>query len=169
MDLKTIIISQYHAALEMLRLAIARCPDDLWLDENYANRFWHVAYHALFYTHLYLQPQEEDFSPWEKHRERYNYMGPTPWPPHEKPVADVPYTRDEILAYLDHCRQEVEARVPGLDLHGPSGFSWIPLSKVELQFYSIRHLQQHAGELCERLGVAAGVDVPWVGHGPAAD
>jgi hypothetical protein len=27
-----------------------------------------IAYHALFYTHLYLQPAEADFVPWEHHR-----------------------------------------------------------------------------------------------------
>ncbi|MEZ4615731.1 MAG: hypothetical protein R2867_09500 [Caldilineaceae bacterium] len=29
------------------------------------------------------------------------------------------------------------------DLSAPSGFSWLPFTKFELQIYSIRHLQQH--------------------------
>lgn len=44
-----------------------------------------------------------------------------------------------------------------------SAFDWIPLNKLELQFYTICHLQHHAGELCDRLGREAGIDVAWVG------
>jgi hypothetical protein len=35
--------------------SIEKCPDRLWNDPADKNKFWHVAYHALFYTHLYLQ------------------------------------------------------------------------------------------------------------------
>ncbi|KPV49022.1 hypothetical protein SE17_34945, partial [Kouleothrix aurantiaca] len=56
----------------------------------------------------------------------------------------------------------VRQQVPALALDAPSGFSWLPLTKFELQIYSIRHIQQHAGELMERLGPGAtGLD--WVG------
>ena len=54
-------------------------------------------------------------------------------------------------------------RVPQLDLEAESGFGWLPFGKLELQFYNIRHLQQHTGELMERLGTRAHVDVDWVG------
>ncbi len=37
------------------------------------------------------------------------------------------------------------------------------MSKAELQIYTIRHLQQHIGELMERLGSRAEVDVDWAG------
>ena len=44
-----------------------------------------------------------------------------------------------------------------------NGFDWLPMNKAELQIYTIRHLQQHAGEtLMERLGSRAGIDVDWV-------
>jgi hypothetical protein len=39
---------------------------------------------------------------------------------------------------------------------------WLPFGKTELQIYTIRYLQQHAGELMERLG-SRGIDVDWVG------
>ncbi len=52
---------QYHAGLRMLRQAIEVCPDDLWEGGDHPNQFWHVAYHGLFYTHLYLQPDEAAF------------------------------------------------------------------------------------------------------------
>ena len=48
-------VSQYLAALTMLQRAIrVACPENLWLDAQYTNPFWHIAYHAVFYTHFYL-------------------------------------------------------------------------------------------------------------------
>lgn len=167
MDIHQIIQSQYLATLEMHRQAVVRCPDSMWRDETNKNRFWHVAYHALFYTHLYLQPTEEAFTPWEKHQPESQFMGPVPWPPHNLPQIDRPYTREDVQAYHQVCLEQVAALVPTFDLHAPSGFSWLPFSKLELQFYNLRHLQQHVGELCERLGTAAGIDVDWVGSKPA--
>jgi hypothetical protein len=37
------------------------------------------------------------------------------------------------------------------------------MNKFELQIYTIRHLQQHSGELMERLGSRANISVDWVG------
>lgn len=163
------ISSQYLAALEMLRRAIERCPPELWDDHRYENRYWHIAYHTLFYTQLYLQPTERDFTPWVGHRELYNFLGPVPWPPHERPVIGEPYRRDELLACLEFCRAEVGRRLPGLDPSAPSGFPWLPMRKLELQLYSIRHIQHHAGQLIERLRMATGRGVDWVGRGVSGD
>jgi hypothetical protein len=166
METQNVIRSQYLAALEMLRQAITRCPESLWDGQADRNRFWHVAYHVLFYTHLYLQPGEADFRPWAKHRKEYNFLGPLPWPPHKEPDIGAPYSQEEVLEYFELCRQEVEKQVPALDLDAESGFSWLPMGKLELQFYNVRHIQQHTGELMERLGSRAQVDVDWVGKQP---
>lgn len=164
-NLKDVIGSQYRASLAMLREAIVECPDAMWHDAATKNRFWHIAYHVLFYTHLYLQPSESDFVPWEKHREQYQFMGPLPWPPHEEPEIGAPYCKEDILEYLDLCERQLSQTVAALDLEAESGFDWLPFGKLELQFYNIRHLQHHVGELCERLGTQASVDVAWVGAG----
>jgi hypothetical protein len=71
--------------------------------------------------------------------------------------------KEEILEYFEVCREQVEAQVPALDLEAPSGFEWIPFNKLELQFYTIRHIPHHTGELCERLGASGNVEVPWIG------
>jgi hypothetical protein len=60
------------------------------------------------------------------------------------------------------CQAEVEAKVPALDLAAPSGFHWLPFNKLELQFYNIRHLQHHTGQLADRLRIVANVGVAWV-------
>ncbi len=74
MDIRQVIQSQYGASLDMLKQAVERCPASLWDDGRYRNRCWHIAYHALFYTHLYLQRSERDFSPWARHREQCQFM-----------------------------------------------------------------------------------------------
>ena len=164
MNLQDIVKSQYLASLDMLEQAIVKCPATMWDDQEKKNKFWHIAFHAIFYTHLYLQATVDDFKAWEKHREEYEFMGPVPWPPHNEPEIGEPYSKEEVLEYLDFCRQVVADQVASLDLAGEeSGFFWLPMGKLELQIYSIRHLQQHLGELCERLGTEAGIDVDWVG------
>jgi hypothetical protein len=148
----------------MLKNAIEKCPDSCWSDSRRRNQFWHIAYHAIFYTHLYLQPSKEAFTPWGKHREGIASLDSLQKPPSDDPGFLEPYTKDEILGYLSHCQEQVKIILPRLDLQGAeSGFHWLPFSKLETQFYNIRHLQQHTGELCERLGSEAGIEVPWVG------
>lgn len=157
---KDAVISQFLAALEMLKLAINNCPDLLWNNPKNKNKFWHIAYHALFYTHLYLQVTERDFKAWYKHRDQYHRMD------HGEGMPDIlePYTQDEILSYIEFCVQEVRAKMPLLDLDGKSsGFSWLPFGKLELQIYNIRHLQHHTAELMERLGEEANISIDWVG------
>jgi hypothetical protein len=72
--LRSAIKGQYHAALAMLRQAIERCPDDLWVSDAFPNRTWRMAYHTLYYTHLYLHPKFEDFRPWAHHQTRIQNM-----------------------------------------------------------------------------------------------
>lgn len=160
------ITSQYLAALEMIKTVIEQCPDDLWRSEEFTNPFWHIAYHALFYIHLYVQPEEADFIPWEKNRPNISGFGPPPWAKDEPWERGEPYTQAELLDYLAICQKEVTKQTAKLNPEAPSGFSWIPLNKLELQFYNIRHLQLHTGELCERLWAEAGIEVGWIGKFP---
>ena len=163
MTTREIIRSQYLATLEMLNQAIQQCPEDLWVDTRFNNQFWQIAYHALFYTHLYLQPSEKNFIPRNMHYENaHRFSSPEPGSSNEG-KGDSSYPKEDILEFLDFCRNEVGEKVAKLDLEANSGFDWIPFNKQELQFYNIRHLQHHTGELCERLGTVAGIDIKWVG------
>lgn len=148
----------------MLRAAIRQCPETMWDDPRPENKFWRIAYHAIFYTHLYIQPTVELFKPWEKHRAGYESLGPLPQLREDETVtAPSCYTRNETLAYLEYCQQQILNLLPQLNLESDqSGFHWLTFGKLELQLYTIRHLQQHTGELCERLG-AAGIHINWVG------
>jgi hypothetical protein len=137
---------QYGASLAMLRQAIEACPESLWLSPEFPNRFWHIAYHALHYTRFYLQPTEADFHPWAKHQQDSQHLSP----PKGQPKIETPYTKLDVLELHELCCAEVEAKVPWIDLEAPSGFPWLPFNKLELQFYNIRHIQHHTGQLADR-------------------
>ena len=152
------IKSQFHASLAMLRQVIKKCPEPLWKDTAYTNPFWRVAYHTLFYTHLYLQPTFDDFVPWEKHLEKINVL--------DHPAGDVrAYSKAEILEYLTLCMEQLDEQVDEMDLAAESGFHWLPFNKLEVQFYNMRHIQQHTGQLCERLGAHGEIEVDWIKAG----
>ena len=156
MSIKESIKSQYYAALAMLQQAIEKCPEELWVDTDYVNPFWHIVYHVLFYTHFYLSPTISDFKPWEKQLDEITSLEPS--------VKDVmPFSKEELLEYLNFCLVQVEAQANAMRLEDESGFYWLPFNKLELQLYNIRHIQQHTGELCERLGAHGEIEVAWVG------
>jgi hypothetical protein len=156
------ILKQYRASLAMLRQAIELCSEDLWESSSFRNRFWHVAYHAVFYTHLYVQVSEAEFCAWAKHVPDSQYLGSRPWAPGEARTVGKLYTKDEVLEYLTVCCAEVEVHVPALRLEDESGFYWLPFNKLELQFYNIRHLQHHTGQLTDRLRAVLDAGVTWV-------
>ena len=153
---------QYRASMGMLREAIGKCPEPLWVAPEFPNKFWHIAYHVLFCTHVYLHNSYDEFIPWKKHRENYQWLGRVPWPPYEQPKIETPYSKDEILEYLGICRQEIALKVPSLDLNAPSGFHWLPFSKLELQLYNIRHIHHHTGQLVDRLRTVCRIGIAWI-------
>jgi hypothetical protein len=159
MDAREVISSQYLAALEMLKRAVVACPEALWDRADDSIPFWQVAYHALFFTHLYLQESTETFTYWPGHHEEYRFEHAGGTAPPEPPAKSV------LLNYLAFCQRQVHEYVPTLVFEAASGFDWLPFTKFELQLYSIRHIQQHVGELMERLGPHASA-IDWVGTYP---
>jgi hypothetical protein len=181
MDTRTVIRSQFYASLDMLEAAIRACPETVWDRAQDVNRTWLVAYHTLFYVHLYLQPTRGDFVPREGHQDSYAHMGTTE-PSDSDGDGDgdsdgvsqsaagaPPLSKELMLDYLDWCRGEVDRRTAEVDLDASSGFYWLPMTKLELQFYSVRHAMQHVGEMYERLSAAGVLDdeLPWIGMGPS--
>jgi hypothetical protein len=169
MDALETLNSQYRASLRMLRATIEACPADLWNGAEDSNRFWHIAYHTLFYVHLYLSLSEEKFEPWEKTIPEYNFLGRLPWPPHAKPRIGEPYPQAAVLEYCDWLSDRVADLVRAADLEAPSGFPWLPFRRLELHVYNLRHIQHHTGQLIERLRRAGIKGIDWVGmdHEPA--
>ncbi|UCF09773.1 MAG: DinB family protein, partial [Candidatus Bipolaricaulota bacterium] len=159
------ITSQIRAALEMLKHTIECCPDSLWGKEPGGNAYWVIAYHTLFFAHLYLSPCEQEFVPFERAvagREGFGRTDLGDW--RELRPEDV-YSREDVLAYWRHVDEGVASWVEGTPLDDPSGFHWLPFSRTEAHLYNLRHIQHHAGQLADRLRRAAGSATPWVPHG----
>jgi hypothetical protein len=169
--LRAVLKSQYHAGLAMLREAIEECPADLWSSPAHRNAFWQVAYHALFFTHLYILPGEAAFRPWRLHQAAVQNPDGIPSPPEpgsSLPLIPQPYDRAQVMEYWGVCDGMVDAAVDALDLHSPtSGFPWYRMSKLEHQFVSVRHLQHHVAQLADRLRSATDAGVRWIGGRPA--
>jgi hypothetical protein len=164
--LQTALKSQYHAAMGMLMQAVEKCPEDLWLGGSHPNAFWHVAYHAAFFTDFYLQPNHEVFRPWQHHIEGSQFLGPVPGNPQIQAKKDRPYSKAQIIDYLRSCDSSVDGAVDRLDLSAPeSGFPWYKMSKVEHQFVNLRHLQHHTAQLIDRLRRVADIGIGWIGAG----
>jgi DinB superfamily len=132
METKAVICSQYLAALDMLKQTLARCPPDVWDAPADSSKFWHIAYHTVFYTQLYLAPSEQDFVPWAQHRDQSQFLGPLPWPPHAQPQIEGVYSQADLLDYLALCQAQVTEQVAALDLEAPSGFDWLPMGARRL-------------------------------------
>ena len=157
-DLKAGVWRQYGAAIDMLEDAITLCPDNLWTvvlwddpDDAQYGQFWFVAYHTLFWTDLYLHGSYQTFAP------------PPPFVRGQLP--DQPYTRDQILTYLHHCRQKCQAAIEALTDETANRlctYEWIEASYLEMQLYAMRHVQEHTGQLNLVLGQHGIPDVDWV-------
>lgn len=155
MNLQSALKSQYLSALAMLRQTVERCPEQVWISGEHPRNYWRIAYHAIFYTHLYLQPHLDDFQPWSKHREDCDEL----W---ENPPVVEPYSVYEILEYIDMIADSVPAFVDRLNLNATeTGFYWYPnMAKLDHQLMNLRHIQGHVGQLSEIL-MAHGIDTDW--------
>ena len=161
---KGVIVSQIRAALKMLRAAIEACPDSLWNRESDHNAFWVLAYHALFFAHLYLFPSEKAFEPWEEQIEGCPHMGRQHLGDWTKLQAGDVYTKSDVLAYCTYIEGLVSDRVESIPFDVPADFRWMrrPCTQYELHLYNIRHIQHHAGQLSERLRQTTGSGIDWV-------
>jgi hypothetical protein len=158
MDIRAVLKRQHYASLAMLRQAVEICPEDLWLSGEHPRNYWRIAYHAAGYAHLYLYDDLASWKPWEKARNECTYL--------EGEVEVMPpYTKAEMLDFIDLIVSEVDARIDAIDIEAPNcGFKWYPtVTRLELFILSLRHLHGHIGQLSELL-IAQGLDVDWIGQ-----
>ena len=161
----TSVWKQYGAALAMLEDAITRCPDHLWSsvvwhddeDVRYGH-VWFVAYHTLFWLDLFLTGSQEGFAP--------------PPPFIRGVLPEHPYTKGQLLSYLADCRQRGQAIIAALtdeQAQRRCVFAWMDLSFLELQLYSMRHVQEHAAQLSLALGQQHVSGFDWIAQAPDID
>lgn len=145
----------------MLRETVEICPEELWKSGEHPRAYWRIAYHATFYTHLYMMQNMESFRKWEKGRDECRSLA-------EGPEGVEAYSKSDILEYVDLLDSHVDAAVDALDLDSSeTGFSWYPnMAKLDHQLMNLRHLQGHVGQLSELL-MANGIETTWMGiRGP---
>jgi uncharacterized damage-inducible protein DinB len=154
---RTMIWSQFGAAIDMLENAMRACPKELWYDRSRRPEFWYVAFHTLFFLDLYLSEGEEGFSP------------PAPFTLDEMDTAGIfperPYTEAELFSYLTHGRDKCRRVIADLTVARAlqrCGFSWLELSVTELLLYNMRHVQHHAAQLNMLIRQAGGTPPRWV-------
>lgn len=151
----------------MLRGAIDQCPDSQWRGTTHTNQFWQIAYHALFFTHLYLSPDLASFRPWREHQadnQNPDGIAGPPDPNSTLPLIPTPYSRAQVQEYWKICDAMIDEAVDLLDLNREEcGFDWYKMSKLEHQVVNIRHLQHHTAQLADRLRNAANIGIGWTG------
>lgn len=155
---RTSVWQQYGAAIAMLEDAIRLCPDHLWtavlwkdIDDVRYGQFWFVAYHTLFWMDLFLTGSMEGFMP--------------PPPFIRGALPEQPYTKEQILAYLGQCRSRCQSTIEALTEEQAQQrcvFEWMEPSFLELQLYSMRHVQEHAAQLSLVLGQHDVTGFDWI-------
>ena len=136
------IAGQLEAALCMLSECIEKCPLEHWEGKIANDSFRQIVYHTLFFTDLYLSPNETGFQLRDIHARGGD----------ERTSRDpsIGLSRDESLSYVALCRRKaIEVLGSESDelLGRVSGFSWLQMSRGEALLYNLRHIQHHVGQL----------------------
>lgn len=173
MELRQALKEQYHAGLAMLAECVEKCPEGMWIEGEHPRTFWRIAFHAAFFTHLYLGQNEDAFEPWPGRRKGAHHglwRQPGEVEPYELPEEAEIYGRNEILDYIGFVDALVDATVGQLNLDSDeTGFPWYGnMSKLSHQLMNLRHLQGHVGQLSERLMIR-GIDTGWVARSGGLD
>ena len=162
---RKVLWQQFGASIDMFANALRACPDALWRvplwgensDRPDLAEFWYVAYHTLFWLDLYLSGAVEGFVP------------PPPFTLDELDPAGVvparPFTRPELLAYVEHCRQKCRTTLETLtdaQARRQCTFPWLQLSFAGLLLDNMCHVQEHGAQLNMILGQKVSADPRWV-------
>jgi hypothetical protein len=149
---------QFGAAIDMLDNAISACPNHLWTaalwddpDDPRYGQFWYLAYHTLSWLDLFLTGSYDDFTP--------------PPPFIRGKLPETAYTKDVVRTYLKQCRQKCQAVIEALTDEKANQictFAWMEPTFLELQLYSMRHVQEHAAQLNLLLGQNGVTASDWV-------
>ncbi len=163
---RTALWRQLGAAIDMLDNAMMACPSRLWQEHLWSDHsdhpsdhpsssqfdtFWSITHHTLFWLDFYLIGSLEGFTP------------PTPFTVDEQGAPDrippdQPYTREELHAYLVQLRQKCQTTLLSLSdeqARHQLAFPWLgeePMSFLELQLITLRHVQEHTAQLSLVLG-----------------
>lgn len=146
MNVQGTVQSHYLAALKILREAIVKCPPSVWAAPEDKDQFWFKVQHVLYWAHLDVRATSTGFGPWRGHG---------------RPVAGRPASKDQLLQYLAYIEKHVAEPALPDDLISTSRPRGGRVDHLSRAIASIRHIQQHVGELSERLGSREGTILHW--------
>jgi len=160
-----IVTSQIRAALRTLRATVEACPEGLWRRRVGHSAFWALAYHGVFFAHLYLSPSEEAFEPFVREVAGREGFGRTDLDDWSTLTDDDVYSREDVIAYCDFVDEQTGRWVESKPFDQPSGFYWLEFTRGEAHLYNLRHIQHHAAQLADRLRQELDVGTRWIPSG----
>jgi len=145
--LKDSLWSQFGASINMLENAITLWPDEEWTG---GKRFFYTAYHCLIFLDYYLTNPPESFEPLLPFTITEKADQPTD--SLDDVIPNSIYSKQELLGYLQGCRQKcraiianlTEARLQERWVEEDGGMNY---SMLEILLYNMRHVQHHAAQL----------------------
>lgn len=171
---KLTLWKNFAAAIDMLKSIIQACPDSTWESEK---QIYYLSYHTVIFLDFYLTNPVQDFKPYLQ----YTLGDPRNLPAHA--IDDVlpkkPYSKNEMLVYLDKIRAKSEMLIchseeelfskrwisdSEVNIHGLCPPVVIHYSWLEILFYNLRHIQHHVGQLNLLLRQKADLAVDWISH-----
>lgn len=151
---KIILWKNFAASIDMLKNAIALCPEDYWKRNK---RFYYIAYHTTVFLDYYLTiPPKHFAAPLS-----YTLQEPPP-DALDDVVPDKIYTKEEIIEYIAYAREKCRKVIVALKeeklqeqwIDGPGDIDLslasdgtLDYSVLEILFYNLRHVQHHAAQL----------------------
>jgi len=155
--IKQSLWKQFGGSIDMLHNAIAAWPVEFWQVEK---RFFYIAYHTLVFLDYYLTIPPKTFST----RLPYTLKEPADIPAEsvDDVVPDSFYTKQQLLDYLQFCREKCRNTIaslteeklaePWIDHTQPmyldlSGRDALKYSVLEILLYNMRHVQHHSAQL----------------------
>ncbi len=154
---KNTLWTNFGAAIDMLKGAIASCSDELWLKEK---RFFYITYHTIIFIDYYLSCPVADFQPLLP----YSIAGSAMLPAGavDDVIPNKPYTKQEMLDSVSSLREKCKSTIAcateasltqrwitdaEVNLHGLCPSTVTRYTVLEILFYNLRHVQHHAAQL----------------------
>ncbi len=158
-DVVGVLKRHLDPTMDMLRRVAERCPDDLWLDDNWGSPFWQQVYHVLYYLDYWLR---EDYA-----GRRFLSLTFAKSLSADLGRRSPDYlTRTEVREYWARAGEKVERIFAALDDERLSR----PIRPRSRSTYhdailgQIRHIQHHVGQCNSILRRAGARTAGWLGY-----
>ena len=167
-DFNNILWKQFGAAIDMLKNAIALCPEEYLAD---GSKQFYISYHSILFLDYYLTIPPTDFTA----QLPFKIKSPEEIPSDaiDDVIPDRIYSKKELLDYLRSAREKCRELISGLTeeklkerwINEPdelAAYVTLHYSVFEILLYNLRHVQHHAAQLNIFLRQEFGQAPDWV-------